>query len=74
MCRPSIWKLFTAAAWLARPLPSYLAPQDILARLPEHLVNEICKNIFHVCKESWSDLRAKCSTQAGGHSSMTGTA
>ncbi|GLC33168.1 hypothetical protein PLESTB_000363300 [Pleodorina starrii] len=48
--------------------------QDTLAQLPEHLVNELCKNIFHVCKETWPEMRARCGQQAGGHPCMTGTA
>ncbi|GIL75960.1 hypothetical protein Vretimale_5606 [Volvox reticuliferus] len=48
--------------------------QETLAQLPEHLVNEICKNIFHVCKETWPEMRARCSQQVGGNSCMTGAA
>ncbi|PNH03869.1 hypothetical protein TSOC_010025 [Tetrabaena socialis] len=39
--------------------------QDILGQLPEHLVHEICRNIFQVCKESWPELRIRCSQQVG---------
>ncbi|EFJ47580.1 hypothetical protein VOLCADRAFT_91849 [Volvox carteri f. nagariensis] len=50
--------------------------QETLAQLPEHLVNEMCKNIFQVCKEFWPEMRARCSQQVGGSNSchMTGTA
>lgn len=40
--------------------------QDTLTRLPEHLVHEICKNIFQVCKEQWPELKLKCTAVAGG--------
>ncbi|GFR47160.1 hypothetical protein Agub_g8851 [Astrephomene gubernaculifera] len=39
--------------------------QETLAQLPEQLVTELCKNIFHVCKETWPELRLRCSQQVG---------
>ncbi|GIL44624.1 hypothetical protein Vafri_2150 [Volvox africanus] len=48
--------------------------QETLAQLPDHLVNEICRNIFQVCKETWPEMRARCSRQVGGNSCMTGAA
>lgn len=35
--------------------------QDTLATLPEHLVTEICKNIFQVFKETWPEMQQRCS-------------
>ncbi|KAG2440988.1 hypothetical protein HXX76_003841 [Chlamydomonas incerta] len=48
--------------------------QDILSQLPEHLVHEICKNIWQVCKESWPDLRSRCAAMACPASGMGATA
>lgn len=38
--------------------------QDVLEKLPEHLVVEICKNIFHACKELWPELYQRCTSNA----------
>ncbi|KAG2450465.1 hypothetical protein HYH02_004967 [Chlamydomonas schloesseri] len=48
--------------------------QDILSQLPEHLVHEICKNIWQVCKESWPEIRTRCATYGCPASSGMGTA
>jgi len=34
--------------------------QELLEKLPDDLVVELCKTIFHACKDMWPELMSKC--------------